>query len=157
MEVVVVIAIMTILSAGVLAAIPSLSGMQLRQAVRTIDTMLSKTKTTVMAKGEGTFQLRKETDGSYTVISADGTQKPLASRKGVEVTYVCSENANLSLTEDSPLILTFDKSSGAFLEPLDNDGNFRTDDGYVRSITVTLGSKSKSVKLYPKTGKYEVE
>ncbi len=115
-EIVVVIAIMAILGVGVLAAVPSLTGHQVRRAVRTIDTMLSNTKTTVMAKGNGYFLLRQESDGSFTAVSADGTEKPLGSRKGIEVTYKCSDNVTHSVTASEPLIITFDKASGAFSE-----------------------------------------
>ncbi len=165
-EMVVVLAVMMILGVGVMTALPMLGGQQVRRAVRTIDTMLSNTKTTVMAKGTGYFQIRQESDGSYTAISADGREKPLGSRKGIKVTYRCSgSDVDYAVAVDSPLILTFDKASGAFLERVtaidpEGDGSVACTydkDHYVRSITVSLGDRQRTVTLYPKTGKYEVE
>ena len=162
-EVVVVLAIMVILSAGIMLIVPQMSGQQLRQGVRAIDTGLANTKTTVMAKGTGFFQLVKDADGGYSAVSPNGTEKSLGSRKTLTVTYTTSDNAVHTITEAEPLIISYDKSSGAFQERIKSlkaDG--KTVDvydtgNYVRKITVSLQGQEKAILLYPKTGKHEMQ
>ena len=164
-EMVVVIAIMTILGVGILAALPQMGGQQIRKAARTIDSMLSDTKTSVMAKGKGYFTLSKDAEGKYYATSADGIQKPLGDRVTLTVTFVDTNGNTHDITESDPLMLTFDKASGAFMERIkevDPNGNGKPafsyyTDTYVRSITVSLRDRKRVIVLYPKTGKFEVK
>lgn len=151
-ELIVVIAIIGVVTAGAAYAFFSLSGWHIKQAATSIDNGIKKTRVLAMSRENETiyFKLFYENDKYY--MTAGGEDRQEIGNSGLEIKYVDSKGTETEV-KTKPLELTFDRSSGAF-KKIGIDG---TDDLFCKQIVITQGDRVLNVKLVPITGKTYIE
>lgn len=171
-ELIVVMAVMAILALAVGAGVSNLSNRKARAIVSNLDSHLSYTQSSAMAKSCAYMKLYVE-DGSYYVEDAAGKVTKIGGASDAAVSYTTTEqDMQQQLGEGTELILSYEKSSGAFLPIIsrvqrEGDGvrfEYRTSPGsggtlrdvYCKTIVVSNGNYSQTIVLHPKTGKHEV-
>ncbi|MDD6193609.1 MAG: prepilin-type N-terminal cleavage/methylation domain-containing protein [Lachnospiraceae bacterium] len=175
-ELIVVIAIMTVLTVGLVMGLSSVFHMEEKKTVETICGKLNYTQNSAMAKSFAYIAIERESDGYYiTLVEGRGERqrkehKRLCSLE-TTISYTTSNDGNVQeIDETHPLALTYQKTSGAFAPMIDhieeNDTfvfvSYQDEEGtardcYCTGIVVTRDDRSSSIVLYPKTGKCEQE
>ena len=140
-------------------SVGSLTSQQVKKAARTIDSLLTDTKTLNMAKSSAYFMLYKDGD-YYYAMTTDGTTKQLASNKTLTVKFLDQGSSSYTDVADTPIVISYDKASGAFRERGTKaegaEPEFTTGE-YVKEIIVSAGNRERKIVLYPRTGKHEVK
>lgn len=158
-EMVVVLAIMLVMTGAIMMSVSSLYSQQVKRATRTIDSLLTDTKTLTMAKTSSYFSLRKDGD-YYYAETTDGTKKQLSNNKTLTVKYKLKSGTSYIDVATTPVAISYQKSSGAFDKAgsvnVDGSVNLRSVDDYVDMFIISCGNREMKIKLYPKTGKHEV-
>ena len=140
-ELVVTIAIMAIVSTGVVISVYSSAGWKAKKAITEMDQVLSETRVQALSKTQAWMEL----EGRFTI------------------TYHTNDGAVTDVAVQD-MILSFDRASGAF-SGLYTDSTLQTC-RYVGAsaevlqcdeIIVTQGSREWKIRLYPETGKHKVE
>lgn len=159
-ELVVVIAIMTILAGVVTVSIRSVFGTEAKQCAANMQSQINNTKQMTMAKSRVDLKIYVGTDGAYyadmqvyaanqTDIESTTTTK--LGKKSVKVEYTTdsymADNSFNTLTSTNPFVIEFDRSSGALKNP----------SACVRGIRITKGNHVKKITIYPETGKVKLE
>jgi len=168
-ELIVVMAIISVVTAGSITIFLSLSDYKCREAADHICTYLGSTKTEALAKSSAYLTI-ENVGGEYKIIPSykDNTEaKSLGS--SIKITYVTqaggTSSGETTLAPGDKIILTFSRGSGAF-QPMKDDstGTYvdKTDGGdyvYCEKICVknNKGTKSYTITLEQETGKYICE
>lgn len=155
-ELIVVIAILSIISVGVVSAFLSLNGWGVTQTISDIEGSLKETKILAMSKSNATLTLSRENDVFYIMVT--GEQKKKIGSVPIQITYTTTATAdtasqNVVLVNGKSITLGFNRGSGAFL-PIATDASGSI---YCSDITVARGSKEKNMKLIYVTGKHYIE
>lgn len=160
-ELIVVIAIMSILAGVVTISMRSVTGTYVKQCSANIKSQLANTRHMTMGKNKVKLKIYVGSDGAYysdmEVYASDSSVTPenvtttKLGKKSVEVKY--SKEAGLSegsfkiLTESNPIEIEFDRSSGAVKDAVN----------CVKQIKVSQGSHTKKITIYTETGKISEE
>lgn len=159
-ELIVVIAILSIVSAAAVMGYRSLSPWQVSKCISGIDSSLDKAKVTALSKSDAEFSIYKNSEGYHIkIITAGGNteeENKLISGPAVTVSYTATDGSNTVIGEgeENALKLKFDRSSGAF-KPIGTDSTDKSI--YCTTIVAKLKSTSKTITLYYATGKHTVD
>ncbi len=168
-ELIVVIAILGILTGGIVLAFSIVRSADVQGCTQTLDTSLEKTKNECMTQMEQNFLvLYKSSDSNHAgyylgnVTKSDLATYSLTPEKDNKI---CSDAIQISVTlqtgttidvSTTPVYFTFDRATGAF-EYL-YTGNIPTSvSEYPTAITITNGTKTGIINLVQATGKHFIE
>lgn len=155
-ELIVTVAILGILSAGVVTIVLSRSGREAQKAAQQISAALSETRAQALAKTQAWMRIKMNTAGEYVIETSYSGNVTLG--KKCTISYVGGGSGTISETES--LILSYDRASGAFY-PVGSDDTtltFPLSNGYCKTITVSVGSnRMYELTLYKETGKHELK
>lgn len=166
MEAIAVIAIMAVLAAGVVVGIGTLAGWRVTDCASDIDIALKETKVNAMSKFSAYMEVRYDGATGDYFLQESGMQAEKIASGNITVTYTTDKGASIDVTDGAPLILSYNRSSGAFMPVIasveaDGTFDFLTDsDGdytYCSEIIITNGSKEKIITLVKDTGKHTLE
>ena len=167
-ELIVVMAIVAL--AGTLAwtSINAVFGFEAKKTVQYIYGALEKTKVEQMTKaGDSYLFLYTNNDGVFLDLYENGVKvlnefedgNKIGSSK-VSVTYKLDGSEKPQTLDSEGIVLAFNRSDGSFktageaLE-LHRENYSSSSERYYISITVSSGSTTRSITLYPNTGKFE--
>lgn len=158
-ELIVVIAIMSVLTGMVTISMRSATGAYVKQCTSNMESQIKNTKHMTMAKSRVSLQIYVGADGAYysdmIVYGADqttvlDTTTTKLGRKSVTVEYTndasMAESSFSTLTATNPINIEFDRSSGSMKDKTN----------CVRKIVIYQGSYKKSITFYAETGKISV-
>lgn len=179
-ELIVVIAVMTILLGIAIPSLNSILGFRVNRAANSIASALDKTRTEAMNRLVGEMKLEKRADGYYisyyldrgkagrkSDVQQDQPEKIAPAR--TQISYSVNGGNESVLQEGQSIIITYDRATGAFLSLQDNTwsqndilstltaGNdipLKREGNYCTQITVRSGSRYKTLQLIQETGKY---
>lgn len=179
-ELIVVIAVMTILLGIAIPSLNSILGFRVNRAANSIASALDKTRTEAMNRLVGEMKLEKRVDGYYisyyldrgkagrkSDVQQDQPEKIAPAR--TQISYSVNGGNESVLQEGQSIIITYDRATGAFLPLQDNTwsqndilstltaGNdipLKREGNYCTQITVRSGSRYKTLQLIQETGKY---
>ena len=179
-ELVVVVSIMAILLTIIVPNVSIIWSFRAKRAANSIATALDKTKVEAMNRLVGEMKLEKRSDGYYITYYLDrGKRAADISEEDAEqigparlrISYTTEDEMVHELSEGEPLILTYDRDTGAFRpiqsnvvtqsqvnEYLKNNQDIAFPDTghYCKSIIVSGGARSRVITLIKDTGKYQM-
>lgn len=165
-EAIVVIAIMAVLAVGVVVAIGSLAGWRVTDCASDVDAALKETKVNAMSKFSAYMEIRYDGASGDYFLQESGLDAEKIASGNITITYTTNKGDVIGVEDGVPLIISYDRSSGAFkpvISSVADDGTFSflTDsDGdyvYCSQIVITNGSKTKTITLVKDTGKHSLE
>ena len=159
-ELIVVIAIMSILAGVVTISLSSANGTYVKECAAHMKSQLNNARQMTMAKSRVSLKFYVDSNGAYYAdmcvygsdqVSVIDTTTTKLGRKSVVVQYTTNssyaESSFTTLTASNPIEIEFDRSSGAV----------KNSSGCVKQIKVSKGSNTKKITIYPETGKVAVE
>lgn len=159
-ELIVVIAIMGVLTGTVaLLSFSTVSRQNVRNCVSEIEAQLDQTKTYAMSRKQALIYLWSDSNGVYAQMAVTNNaagaaleNEPLRTvgKSGIKLTYKDSAGNIHNTSSADKLMLTFDRSSGAF----EKDAATGL---YCSEIILESGNHKFILKLVPQTGKYYIE
>ena len=167
-ELIVVMAIVAIAGTMAWMSINAVFGFEAKKAAQYIYAAMEKCKVEQMTKaGDCYIHLYRDEDGVYLDLYENGEiidnefedGNQIASSK-VSVTYKLPGDTKGTQLDKAGIVIAFNRSDGSFktvghaLELHWPDYTSDTDN-YYEMITVTSGGTSRSIMLYPNTGKFE--
>lgn len=164
-EAVVVIAILAVLATGVVVGIGQLAGWRVTDCASDIDSAMKNTRINAMSKSSAYLEISYDAAGNYYLQEKGEDREKIASGN-ISIIYTTNRGTELDITEESPLIISYNRSSGAFapvISQVEEDGSFifmtHADGNYVycSKITITNGTKTKTITLIKDTGKHILE
>lgn len=181
-ELIVVVAIFTILLGIAVPSLNSILGFRVNRAANSIASALDRTKIEASSRLVGEMKLEKRADGYYisyyldrgkvggaSHVTEDDPEKIAPAR--TEISYTSSDGSSHVMAAGDSLILTYDRATGGFLpiqstvisqEEILNDLKAGKDvplqktGTYCTSITVSGGRRYKILSLIKETGKYSI-
>ena len=181
-ELIVVVAIFTILLGIAVPSLNSILGFRVNRAANSIASALDRTKIEASSRLVGEMKLEKRADGYYisyyldrgkvggaSHVTEDDPEKIAPAR--TEISYTSSDGSSHFMAAGDSLILTYDRATGGFLpiqstvisqEEILNDLKAGKDvplqktGTYCTSITVSGGRRYKTLSLIKETGKYSI-
>ena len=153
-ELIVVIAIMTILTVGIAISLSSVSSQKAKAAIKTIYSSLEYTQTAAMAKATAYLEIYQKDDGYYLAVVEGSATQPVCKEKklcddSVTISYTTKGSMVAQKIDETPLQITYDHVTGVIL-PVGNAA-----DGspiYCNGIIVSKGSYEGQIDLVPETG-----
>lgn len=169
-ELIVVIAIIAILGTASVVGIGMLGNWRVNRCVSLLDGGLKETRINAMSKSAAQLIISCDDAGNY-YMELTGHQKEKIADDRLEIVYtVEGADSGIAITQDAPLILSYDRASGAFcpiLEPDGETGEYVPKQSgaegtesylYCSSIIIRSGEqKSGTIKLFKNTGKHSIE
>lgn len=174
-ELIVVIAIVSILGVAAVSGTGMLTGWKVNKCVELLDGGLSQTRVDAMSKRSAYLTISTDGNGVY-YMEITGNPKEQIAEGVVTVTYTaCVEGMTegtdrIAITPEEPLILTYDRASGAFMPMVQVDETtgdyvYQQQAGesetvkyvYCTSIQVSAGDNHTKMKLIKSTGKHVIE
>jgi len=153
-ELIVVMAIIGILMGIGIVSINSIFGFDVRKCTNNLSNSINKSKVIALSHADQEMEIFRKADGCYYVSypnEATGTEPTKISNSNVKIVYYTESSGGsaVEITETNKLLLSFDRSSGAFkaLQP----------DIYCRRIEVTKAQKKEVIVLYPETGRHYIQ
>ena len=181
-ELIVVVAIFTILLGIAVPSLNSILGFRVNRAANSIASALDRTKIEASSRLVGEMKLEKRAEGYYisyyldrgkvggaSHVTEDDPEKIAPAR--TEISYTSSDGSSHVMAAGDSLILTYDRATGGFLpiqstvisqEEILNDLKAGKDvplqktGTYCTSITVSGGRRYKTLSLIKETGKYSI-
>lgn len=151
-ELMVVIAIVAILSGGVLMMFGTLNGWRVRECSDKLTAAMSETKVQAMSKTSAQMTIFFNEDEGYILDKSFAEQEKLAGTK-ITITYSDSVGSKHIDIKNDPLIISYDRSSGSFQSiGTDESGNAL----YCSEIVIQQGKRERRIVFYTETGKYEI-
>ena len=158
-ELIVVIAIMTILTVGIAISLSSVSSQKAKAATKTIYSSLEYTQTAAMAKAMAYLEIYQKDDGYYLAVVEGCATQPVRKEKklcddSVTISYTTKGSAVAQKIDATPLQITYDHVTGAILSLGDAaDGS----PIYCNGIIVSKGSYEGQIDLVPETGHCQMQ
>lgn len=181
-ELIVVVAIFTILLGIAVPSLNSILGFRVNRAANSIASALDRTKIEASSRLVGEMKLEKRADGYYisyyldrgkvsgeSNVKQDQPEKIAPAR--TIISYATDSGSEQELAVGDSIVLTYDRATGAFL-PLQEkvwtqkeilsvleageDIPLTRTGEYCTQITVSGGSRYKRLSLIQETGKYEI-
>lgn len=169
-ELIVVIAILAVLSTAAVVGIGMIGGWRINKCVSLLDSGLKETRMDTLSREAAYLTISCDENGDYYM---EGTRHPQEKIAGKPISIVYTTDAQTGeemITPEHPLVLSYDRSSGAFLPILEWDvanGIYvpkQAGEGadityvYCTSIQIRAGEeKSTTIKLVKSTGKHNIE
>ena len=158
-ELVVVMAILAIVTSGVVYMVMNASTWKAKKAVQYLDESLSQTRVEALSKSRAWLALTYEGD-HYVLKRSYDEDLRLDGKFSITYTYGDSSSAD---PKNQALVLTYDRTSGGFSDmkkQIPSSGgdyeSLASPGVYCKSITITQGSKSWTINLNKETGKHSV-
>ncbi len=148
-ELIVVIAIMAVISTVGVLSFATVSGRRVLSCAEDIESYISQTKLQALNRVGAELEIFVPADGVYVNLSVEGRDIKVGN-SGIQVRYRTDAGAEVTLSAAQRLVLSFDRSSGAFA-PLPGGGNYCTE------IIVEGGTHSQRIVLIPQTGKFYID
>ena len=181
-ELIVVVAIFTILLGIAVPSLNSILGFRVNRAANSIASALDRTKIEASSRLVGEMKLEKRADGYYisyyldrgkvsgeSNVKQDQPEKIAPAR--TIISYATDSGSEQELAVGDSIVLTYDRATGAFL-PLQEkvwtqkailsvlangeDIPLTRSGAYCTKITVRGGGRYKTLNLIQETGKYEM-
>lgn len=176
-ELIVVIAVMGILSVTGLLSLSLVTGQNIKGCVSDIESCISETKVQSMSRANAGLMLYAKSDGIYarlyvgtkeprelTAAEWESVEEQKIGKRGISISFKTDGGGEIPLQEggsllDNSLILSFDRSSGAFktLRQGTVSGVTINAGEYCTAIILESGQRSMQITLIPQTGKYYTE
>ncbi len=172
-EIIVVVAILGIAGTITWMSISTTFGLEAKQTAKRLYGALEKTKVEQMTKAEDSWLHLYRKDGAV-YLDIYESQMPLTNEfedgnkiggSKISVIYNCAGNHKDITLDDRGLVLAFNRSDGSFrtageawnLQNTVQDPDYTPLDpgAYFTKITIKSGDFSRSITLYPNTGKFE--
>ena len=161
-ELVVVIAILAVLTGSGITFLGLLPGSAVKGCAREITSQLEKTRTNALSFENAACYLYCKDDGIYMRIDTkragvDSSIEQKVGKSNVTVSNTLSgDSAQTLVPGGDQLVFGFDRSSGAFKPAqIKKASGVESPGTYCVAITITGGSKTRTLKLVPLTGKIE--
>jgi prepilin-type N-terminal cleavage/methylation domain-containing protein len=167
-ELIVVIAIMTIVAVISVNLFSNTAGQQTKNAASLIGSYWNSTKNYNLTKNPSYLMISYDAAEGYSIADNQGNSRKLTGN--LVISYETSTGDKKQITEGTPLRLSFNRSTGALLpiiSSVEADGSFdylssgsgsaTADYVYCSRITVTSGNSERSLITHRRTGKYEIE
>jgi prepilin-type N-terminal cleavage/methylation domain-containing protein len=160
-ELIVVVAILAVLSTGVVITVLSSSSYGAQQVAKEIDSALTEARVQALSKSDAWIEI--EYDDSlkkYVIKTSYASDLVLSGSSRITISYTKSENVGdaevtTKVTSTDKLGLKYDRSTGAFKYIVTDVETGATDgSNYCRSIKISGGSKTYEIKLSQKTGRH---
>lgn len=185
-ELIIVIGIMAIMIGIIAPSLHTILGFETQKATKNIAAYLDETKVEAMNRLVAEMKIEYVKGKGYYVTQyidrgAESRQQNSFEEQAVQVAndkvqiqYKIRGEAgvrNMKQENTQPLILTYDRTTGAFFpiqtaviteqEVMDavqkkEDIEFETGEAYCEWIQITGGFQSRTIQLYPETGTYEI-
>lgn len=186
---IVVVSIFAILLGILIPSLNSILGFRVQRATNSIAAALDQTKIEASGRLVGAMKLEKRSDGYYISyildrgkvdgkdnIKVNENEEKIAPSKTSISYYVKGDSTERNFTdENSSIVLTYDRASGAFLPLMKANGwgsfdvleEAKKTDSYLKSmqldgsqycskIVIKGGSRTRTITLIPETGKYTI-
>lgn len=147
-ELIVVIAVMAILGTVSVLSFATLTGRQVTSCASEIESYISQTKMQALSRAGAELRIFVKSDGVYVNMSVEGRDVKVG-KSGIQVRYT-SNGTEVTLSDSVDLVLSFDRSSGAFTTL--NGGEY-----YCEEIIIESGNHSQKIICIPLTGKFYIE
>lgn len=163
-EMIIVVAIIAVVAGTVFLGIGFVTGKPAEKCANKLLSLMQRNRITTMGKLEARLEIYIKDDCLCVkeVIQTDGEAGPKVTETkigeaGVEVTYrISGESAYRTLGgESSPLIISYDRSSGAFKDLSLMGASWAG--SYCEEIKIEKANKVKILKLVTRTGKITME
>lgn len=148
-ELVVVIAVMAVLGTVGVLSFAMVSGRQVTSCTEEVESYINQTKMQALSRASAELEIFVKSDGVYVNLSVEGRDVKVG-KAGIQVKYKTDGGTEVTLSDSERLVLSFDRSSGAFSTL--NGGS-----AYCKEITIESGSHSGKIILIPQTGKFYIE
>ncbi len=163
-ELVVVIAILGIISGGLIASVGIGKWANARGCAERMDSKLEQAKTMAMSKKDaGYLVLYRKEDGCYTSFTTSlSSYEPQVEKeeriggKEVEITLHLEKEMERKLASEF-VYFSFDRASGALKPCLVREGVTESELGLPESITFAAKGRTNQIKLVAHTGKHYIE
>jgi len=175
-ELIVIIAIIAILGTVAFAGVGMLTGWNINKCVEILDGGLSQKRVSAMSKSASYLTITRDADGNYYMELTGSPREKIASGN-ISITYATQVDGTsetvegIEITTTNPLILTYDRASGAFAPIVESynlqngDCNYVTSgegaesrDVYCISLEISAGdSKNVMIRLVRSTGRHSIE
>ena len=174
-ELIVVIAIISIIGAGAYSMLGLLNGKYARECATKTQAAVSQTKVAAMSKSKGAalydvyIRIYTNADGAIYVDSVTGhgtseefrttekignakvTVRAVKGRLGTE-----ASDSTVTLSTANEIIIAFDRADGTFNEVLSAEGGVKETDIYWKRIIFAQGSVEYVLEFVPVTGKFSL-
>lgn len=174
-ELIVVIAIISVIGAGAYSMLGLMSGKYAKECATKTQSALSQTRIAAMSKSKGAalydvyIRIYTESNGSIYVDSVTGRGTPeevrtterignskvtvsaVKGRRGTE-----ASDSTVTLGGTTEIIVAFNRADGTFNEVLSSEGGVKETDIYWKKIIFTQGSVEYVLELIPLTGKFSL-
>lgn len=147
-ELIVVIAIMAVVATMGLLSFSVVTGQDVKSCAADIKSYIGQTKVHAMSRANATMTLSVKSDGVYVNLSVEGHDVQVG-KSGIAVSYRTDDGGTVTLNATDTLVLSFDRSSGAFLQLPDGK--------YCTAIVLNGGGRTITITLIPQTGKYYID
>lgn len=147
-ELIVVMAIMGVVATMGLLSFSLVTGQNVKSCASDLESYLAQTKMQAVSKASADLTISVKPDGVYANLSVEGRDVKVG-KTGIDISYSTSDGREITLTGTESLTLSFDRSSGAFLELPDHT--------YCTGIFVRGAGRTLKITLVPQTGKYYTE
>lgn len=160
-ELIVVIAIMAVMVGGAILSVNILASGDAKKASKTVDSMLSETRTSTLSK-QGDWNLRiSNIDGSMTVEIMNGANVQSTKRLGsrIQLSYEDGSGKAIVLTKGDAFTIKYALASGRF-ERIENGTGSLMQEGSAYGQLIMKGSNSDTeyvLKLWYETGRITSE
>lgn len=165
-ELVVVLAILSVLTGVTIFSVGLLSGWKLTKCTKSMETGLAATKAAALSRNRldtasdeqkaQNVEMRISNENGRLVLGVYREPDRVVGDRSISLTYVTKKGAQEYrelLKNGETLTLTFDRSSGAFLPVGTRDG----EDVYCTGLLLERREKTRTIVLVPVTGKFYTE
>lgn len=160
-ELIVVIAIMSILTGVSVLSIRSAIGTYVKQCTANIESQINNARHMTMAKNKVSLKIYVDSSGAYyadmEVYATDSSTTPESvttkklGRSSVDVSFTTdssmADGTFKKVDSSNPIIIEFDRSSGALKDQTN----------CVKQIKISQGAHTKRITIFPETGKISVK
>lgn len=151
-ELIVVIAIMSVVVAIGITSFSLVVGQNIRGCTADVQGYIAQTRVQALSRSDAQLEIFTTNKGVFVNLSTEGRDVKIG-RPTIGISYTTNQGTTVMLSETQKLVLKFNRSTGAF-QPIGNDG---TMDIFCTQITLTAGGRTMVIKLVPQTGKYYLE
>lgn len=153
-ELIAVLAIMGIIFVGGFVGFGMLNNANVKETTAKIETAINKTKTSSLSRSSASMVLYKKDSAYYVDLSYTGQngvveETAQVGSSKVTITYTDSEGDSVAINGTNTLTIRFNRDTGGF-QPI-------VDDVYCKTITISSGSRSKTITCEKLTGNIRIQ
>lgn len=175
-ELIVVIAIISIIGAGAYSMLGMMNGKYARESATKAQAALSQTKVAAMSKSKGAalydvyIRIYTDANGSIYIdsVTGGGTSEEFRTTERIgnaKVTVravkgspgTAASDSTVALDTTNEIIVAFDRADGTFNEVMPVEGGAKENDTYWKRIIFSQGSVEYVLELVPVTGKFSLK